>query len=83
VDVAIRADDVTLERNGASRSLLLARHFQGAQNVYRVRLPSGRLIHSLQPHTLTLPAGTFVHIRPDAGHTLACYHEGNLVPLLD
>jgi iron(III) transport system ATP-binding protein len=80
VEVAIRADDVTFERDPASRALVLARHFKGAQNVYRLRLPSGRLLHSLQPHTFILPPGTPVHVRPNASHALACYHEGQWVP---
>jgi hypothetical protein len=69
------------ERNG-SRSFLLARHFKGAQNVYRVRLPSGRLLHSLQPHTRNLRPGTPVRVWPDAGHALTCFHEGKRVPLV-
>jgi iron(III) transport system ATP-binding protein len=83
VEVAVRADDVTFEHDPASKAFVLARHFKGAQNVYRVRLPSGRLIHSLQPHTLILPAGTPVRIWPDAGHPLACFHEGRLAPTSD
>jgi iron(III) transport system ATP-binding protein len=82
VEVAVRADDVTLERDPTSKALILARHFKGAQNVYRVRLPSGRLIHSLQPHTFILPPGAHVRVWADAGHPLACFHEGRRVPLL-
>ena len=84
VELAVRADDVTLEpsRNGA-RAILLARHFKGAVNVYRVRLPSGRLLHSLQPHTLNLRPGTPVRVWSAPGHPLACYHEGKRVPLLE
>jgi iron(III) transport system ATP-binding protein len=82
VELAVRADDVTFERDPNSKALLLARHFKGAQNVYRLRLPSGRLLHSLQPHTRSLPPGTPVRVRPDAGHPLACFHEGQRVPLL-
>ncbi len=79
VELAVRADDVTLARDRGSRALVLARHFQGAQNVYRVRLPSGRLLHSLQPHTLIWPPGTPVRVISEAGHALACFHEGRLV----
>jgi len=83
VELAIRADDVTFERDRASRARLLARHFKGAQNVYRVRLPSGRLLHSLQPHTLILPPGAPVRVWSNAGHPLACFHEGKLVPPIE
>ena len=84
VELALRADDVALEpsRDGA-RAFLLARHFKGAQSVYRVRLPSGRLLHSLQPHTLNLRPGTPVRVRADAGHPLACFHAGRRAPGLE
>jgi len=83
VELAVRADDVTIERDRTSKAFLLARHFKGAQNVYRVRLPSGRLLHSLQPHTLILRPGTPVRVWSDAGHPLACFHEGRLAPALE
>jgi iron(III) transport system ATP-binding protein len=76
VELAVRADDVSLARERGSKALVLARHFQGAQNVYRVRLPSGRLLHSLQPHTLIWPPGTPVRVFSDCGHPLACFHAG-------
>jgi len=79
VELAMRADDVTLTPEVGAKALVLARHFKGAQNVYRVRLPSGRLLHSLQPHTLTLRPGTPVRVWSDAGHPLACFYEGEAV----
>ncbi|MCC6188613.1 MAG: ABC transporter ATP-binding protein [Anaerolineales bacterium] len=83
VELAVRADDVTLRRDRGSKALVLARLFQGAQNLYRVRLPSGRLLHSLQPHTLLWPPGTPVQVVADAGHPLACFHDGRRVEPLD
>ena len=73
VEVAFRADDVTLVADPDSSARVFARHFKGAVNVYRVRLASGRLIHSLQPHTLTLPSGAPVRVQAQPGHALACY----------
>jgi len=81
VELVVRADDVTLAADRDSKSLILARHFKGAMNVYRVRLPSGRLLHSLQPHTLNLKPGTPVRVWYNAGHPLACFHEGKAVPI--
>lgn len=73
VDVAVRADDVTLTPDPASKARVLARHFKGTVNVYRVRLPSGRIVHSLQAHTLALAPGTLVRVRAEPGHALACF----------
>jgi iron(III) transport system ATP-binding protein len=79
VELAVRADDISLQRDRGSRALVLARLFQGAQNLYRVRLPSGRLLHSLQPHTRQWQPGTPVRVVADAGHPLACFHDGRRV----
>jgi len=79
VELAVRADDVSLARDRAGQGLVLARQFLGAQNIYRVRLPSGRLLHSLQPHTLLWPPGTPVIVRAEAGHPLAVFHDGRRV----
>ena len=81
VELAMRADDVSLERDRGGKALVLARLFEGAQNVYRVRLPSGRLLHSIQPHTLIWQPGTPVRVWSDCGHPLACFHEGRRVEL--
>jgi iron(III) transport system ATP-binding protein len=79
VELALRADDVTFTPERGSPTFVLARHFKGAQNVYRLRLPSGRLIHSLQPHTLILPPGAPVRLAATGDHPLACFYEGRRV----
>ena len=71
VEVAIRADDVSLAADPQSKAKVLGRSFRGAVNVYRVRLPSGRIVHSLQPHTLKLADGLQVRVQADPGHPLA------------
>lgn len=81
VEVAFREDDVALRPDPAGQSLVLARQFRGAMNVYRVRLPSGNLIHACQPHTRILAPGSTVEVRAEPGHALACFHEGRAVPL--
>lgn len=73
VDVAFRADDVALAPDDASAARVEARLFKGSYNVYRVRLPSGRIVHSLQTHTLQLPPGTPVRVSAAPGHSLACF----------
>lgn len=78
VEVTFRADDVQFTQHPEGDSLILARHFKGALNIYRLRLPSGRLIHALQPHTLMLKPGTPVFVRAAPGHELACFHDGRL-----
>jgi iron(III) transport system ATP-binding protein len=79
VEVAFRADDVSFAPDPHGTAHVLACQFKGAQNLYRVRLPSGQLIHSLQAHTLALPPGTPVRVAADPGHRLACFADGRAV----
>lgn len=76
VELAVRADDILFEPDKNSQSIILARHFLGALNQYRVRLPSGRLLHAYQPHTHILAPRTRVRIWLEPGHPLACFHNG-------
>lgn len=80
VEIALRPDDVQLvpDVNGSAR--IVERQYQGVMNLYSARLPSGRLIHSYQAHTLTLAPGAAMRAIIDPGHTLACFHDGQRIP---
>lgn len=80
VDLAVRADDVDIEPREHGPAFILERQFMGAQNLYRIRLPSGRTLHSLQPHTRVLPPGTQVVVHLQPGHALACFRNGKAIP---
>ena len=79
VELAMRADDIAFEPDPNSKSLVLARHFQGAMNLYRLRLPSGRLLHAYQPHALIISPRTTVRIWAEPGHPLAYFLDGSAV----
>jgi iron(III) transport system ATP-binding protein len=79
VEIAVRFDDVVFRQDEAGESMVLARHFKGAYNIYRLRLPSGRLLHAMKAHTERIRPGTPVRIRLEPGHILACYHQGRSV----
>jgi iron(III) transport system ATP-binding protein len=79
VEIAVRADDITFAPVEKGEMMILARQFKGAMNIYRLRLPSGRILHAHQPHTLLLPPGTPVRVWPDPGHPLTCFHNGKSV----
>ncbi len=80
--VGFRADDVTFEPDPEGGSLILGRIFRGASNLYRLRLPSGRIIHCDRPHYLNLRPGTPVRVRFDPHHRLPCFKDGRAVPVL-
>jgi iron(III) transport system ATP-binding protein len=73
VDVAVRADDVNISPDPSSGAIVLAREFRGMVNVYRVRLPSGRFIHSMQRHTVHIAPATHVRVIMEPGHGLTCF----------
>jgi iron(III) transport system ATP-binding protein len=77
VEVAVRPDDVDFDLEPDSCNEVAGRYFKGAYNIYRLRLPSGQVLHSLQPHTRSLPPGAPVHIRIHPGHDLAWFPSRN------
>lgn len=79
VDVLVRPDDVTISAAADGQGVVLRRLFQGADVVCCVRLPSGRTIHSLQPHTTGLGTGARVAVTLAPGHALTCFRDGRAV----
>ena len=75
VDVAIRADDVAITPHPTGSGTVVSRAFTGTQNIYRVRLGSGAIVRSLQPHTLVLAHGAPVRVCAEPGHDLAWFSE--------
>jgi len=73
LDVVLRADDIGIETDHDSSAIVLARHFRGMDNVYRVRLPSGHIVHSQQKHTFHVAPTTPVRVIPNSGHALVCF----------
>ncbi len=80
VEVAVRPDDVQVAADATGASRIVSRAFVGIANIYRVAGPDGTLVHSWAAHTTNLPEGTAVRVTIDAGHPLACYHNGVMAP---
>ena len=80
VEVLVRPDDVKITAADEGPGVVLRRLFQGGEVVYCVQLPSGRKVHSLQPHTTGLNPGTRVAVTLAPGHVLTCFFEGRAVP---
>ena len=83
VELAARADDITFDAHALGKSVVIGRQFKGALNIYRLKLPSGRVVHAFQPHTCVIPVGTSVDVYADPGHALACFYQGQAVPVLE
>ncbi len=91
VELAVRGDDIAIcvepkDSAGApaavaATGVVVGCRFQGAQNIYALRLPSGCVLHSIQPHTCRVATGAQVCVFADPGHPLACFYEGRAVPV--
>jgi iron(III) transport system ATP-binding protein len=75
VEIALRADDIDFEVDGSGNSVIVARFFRGAFNLYRLRLNSGQTMHSFTDHTRILPVGTHVRAFISAEHPLTIFSE--------
>jgi iron(III) transport system ATP-binding protein len=70
VAVMIRPDDVHLVPNTSAKPHIVARQFRGSENLYRVQLPSGQIVHSSESSTSVYQEGTSVELRVSATHTV-------------
>lgn len=73
VKVMLRPDyfDIKPAINGIGE--VVGRFFRGMHYLYRVRLPSGAAIWSLQHHTRNYPVGTRVSLQIMSGHKVLCF----------
>lgn len=79
VEVMVRPHDLALRAEPSGKGHVVGEEFQGAFVLYHVRLPSGRLVRSLQPHTVGLPAGTPVVAELAHGHAPVVLIDGEMV----
>ena len=72
-EVAIRFDDVFVSPGEQSNASVVSCAFTGMLNLYEIRLASGQIIRSAQPHTRRLPEGSRVRVAASPGHDLAYF----------
>jgi iron(III) transport system ATP-binding protein len=75
VEVTLRADDVDFSLAEPGNAVIEARTFQGAFQVYRLRLDSGLALHSIQEHTVLLPTGARARVFIRAAHPLVVFPQ--------
>ena len=76
----MRPDDVTLRPSDAGQGVIIDRTFQRAFYLNRVAMPSGSVVHSLEPHTEEHDVGTRVDVGLVGRHTPICFVEGRALP---
>jgi iron(III) transport system ATP-binding protein len=73
VDVMLRPHEVAFVSDAAGSASVVAREFRGASYLYTLRLPSGALVRSVQPHTVDVAPGAAVLVRVEAGHPVRSF----------
>lgn len=81
VVVMIRPDDVRVSSAGHGDATIVARQFRGSENLYRIRLRSGRILHSSEDSTAVYPIGAKVALQIFASHTVVFPEAGFDLPL--
>jgi len=79
VEVAVRADDVGFIPHETGNGFVMERFFQGAFYIYRLRLDSGQILHSLKPHVEQVDPGVRVQAFISAGHPLVIFRDGQAI----
>lgn len=70
VEMMIRPDDIDLIPDQEGKATVLTRQFRGADNLYCVRLLSGRKIHSSQASERLIEPGTAVAVKANPTHVV-------------
>lgn len=68
VDIMIRPDDVDFVIDPEGKETITDAQFLGAEIIYRLLLPDGKIIHSIRPSTQIFPAGSRVKVKVDPAH---------------
>ncbi|MBI4641482.1 MAG: ABC transporter ATP-binding protein [Candidatus Tectomicrobia bacterium] len=62
VEMMFRPDDIDIFPDEEGEGVIIARRFNGPENVYTLSLPSGQTLHSIQPSIALLRIGARVRI---------------------
>ncbi|MBI2288728.1 MAG: ABC transporter ATP-binding protein [Chloroflexi bacterium] len=75
VKAMIRPDYLDINPAADGLGEIIDRVFQGMHYLYRVRLPSGATIRSLQHHTRDYPVGERVSFHMNSDHAVTCFES--------
>lgn len=77
VSVMIRPDDIDFVPDPDGSAVILSRQFRGSENLYRVRLPSGEIVHSSQHSLAVYPNQEKISLRLKLTHTVV-FEKGDI-----
>ncbi len=68
VDIMIRPDDVDFVIDPKGNASIIEAEFLGAEIIYKISLPDGKVIHSIRPSTKIFSVGSRISITVDPAH---------------
>jgi len=71
VQLMIRPDDISFDSTEKGNALVENHQFRGSENLYTLRLDSGKRVHSSQPSTTIVKQGTRVRVKATPTHIVA------------
>jgi iron(III) transport system ATP-binding protein len=75
VQLMIRPDDIVFNLDENGGAVVENRQFKGEENLYHLRLDSGKILHSSRPSTLLMADGTRVGIKATPMHIVVFVGE--------
>jgi iron(III) transport system ATP-binding protein len=79
IEVGFRPDDVDFKAASETNAMVIERVFKGSANLYKLKLKSGKIIQSMQPHFRIVNTGAAVQVSLTPEHSLPCYLNGHLI----
>ena len=80
IEVMVRPADIFIRPSSTGLGRVLSRVFRGMHYLYRLYLPSGVVVHSLQHHTAFYQQGESVDVYLEPNQTFACFTVDNSEP---
>ncbi|MEX2291206.1 MAG: ABC transporter ATP-binding protein [Mycobacteriales bacterium] len=77
VDVMLRPHEVCFRAAAGGGAEVVRREYRGASYLYTLRLTSGAVLRSLQPHTVDVPVGAQVAVDVAPGHPVRTFPADN------
>lgn len=75
-ELMVRPDDVGIRPSETGVGRVESRMFRGTHYLYRLALPSGAVVHSLQHHSAYYQYGQRVEVYLERDQTLTCFAQG-------
>lgn len=75
VQLMIRPDDISFVKDKNGEAVVESQQFKGSENLYTLKLPSGKRVHSSRPSTLVVEKGTRVNVKANPTHIVAFDRE--------